>query len=215
MKPGLLLSSIFLVLPLLSCGGGTGGGSPNQSAAAPSPAAAAPQSAGDGCHNDFCHSMKNRNSLPPTVTDPAKSYAATVRTSRGDFTLHLDPKAAPTTVNNFVYLAQNRFYDGLTFHRVVPGFVVQGGDPDGNGTGGPGYKLPDETNPASWRKGSLGMASSQAGVNGSQFFVLLGDAPSLSTSGVYNHFGTVSSGAEVVGSIQVGDTIRTIDVATQ
>ncbi|HET6269919.1 MAG TPA: peptidylprolyl isomerase, partial [Arthrobacter sp.] len=122
---------------------------------------------------------------------------------------------APVTVNNFVYLAQNHFYDGLTFHRVVPGFVVQGGDPDGKGTGGPGYKLPDETNPASWVKGSLGMASSAAGVNGSQFFVLLGDAPSLSTSGVYNHFGAVTSGADVVSAIQVGDTIRTIDVTVQ
>ena len=92
---------------------------------------------------------------------------------------------------------------------------MQGGDPDGNGTGGPGYKLPDETNPAPWVKGSLGMASSAAGVNASQFFVLLGDAPSLSSSGVYNHFGAVSSGADVVGAIQVGDTIRTIDVAAQ
>jgi len=156
--------------------------------------------------------MPDRGTLPPTVTDPARSYAATVRTSRGDFTLQLDSRAAPVTVNNFVYLAQNRFYDGLTFHRVVAGFVVQGGDPDGNGTGGPGYKLPDETNPAPWTKGSLGMASSAAGVNGSQFFILLGDAPSLSTSGVYNHFGTVSEGQEVVEAIQIGDRIRTVDV---
>jgi peptidyl-prolyl cis-trans isomerase B (cyclophilin B) len=159
--------------------------------------------------------MKSRTSPPPNVIDPARSYSATVHTSRGDFTLRLDPRAAPVTVNNFVYLSQNRFYDGLTFHRVVPGFVVQGGDPDGNGTGGPGYKLPDETNSAPWGKGSLGMASSAAGVNGSQFFVLLGDAPSLSSSGVYNHFGSVASGADVVASIQVGDTIRTIDVAAR
>ena len=159
--------------------------------------------------------MRNQTSLPPTVIDAGRGYSATVRTSRGDFTLRLDPKAAAVTVNNFVYLAQNHFYDGLTFHRVVPGFVVQGGDPDGNGTGGPGYKLPDETNPAPWVKGSLGMASSVAGVNGSQFFVLLGDAPSLSSSGVYNHFGAVASGEDVVAAIRVGDTIRTIDVAVQ
>jgi cyclophilin family peptidyl-prolyl cis-trans isomerase len=149
------------------------------------------------------------------VIDAARSYSATVRTSKGDFTLALDVKAAPVTVNNFVHLAQNHFYDGLSFHRVVPGFVVQGGDPDGNGTGGPGYKLPDETNPAPWVKGSLGMASSAAGVNGSQFFVLLGDAPYLADSGVYNHFGAVSSGEQVVGSLQVGDAIRTIDVTAQ
>jgi cyclophilin family peptidyl-prolyl cis-trans isomerase len=149
------------------------------------------------------------------VIDTARSYSATVRTSRGDFTLVLDPKAAPVTVNNFVNLAQSHFYDGLSFHRVVPGFVVQGGDPDGNGTGGPGYKLPDETNPAPWVKGSLGMASSPAGVNGSQFFVLLGDATYLADSGVYNHFGTVASGEEVVGSLQVGDAIQTIDIAAK
>src|ERR1700737_1795210 len=159
--------------------------------------------------------MQQRSTPPPMVIDAARSYSATVRTSKGDFTLALDVKAAPVPVNNFLPLAQNHFYDGLNFHRVVPGFVVQGGDPDGNGTGGPGYKLPDETNPAPWVKGSLGMASSAAGVNGSQFFVLLGDAPSLSHSGVYNHFGALPSGADVVTAIQVGDTIRTIDVAAQ
>jgi peptidylprolyl isomerase/peptidyl-prolyl cis-trans isomerase B (cyclophilin B) len=213
MRP-LLPISILLVLGLMSCGGDSGGG---QSApAAASPQATAPaQQAGGGCHNDVCNSMRNRTSPPPTVIDSAHTYAATVHSSRGDFSLRLDPKAAPVTVNNFVYLAQNHFYDGLTFHRVVPGFVVQGGDPDGNGTGGPGYKLPDETNPAPWVKGSLGMASSAAGVNGSQFFVLLGDAPSLSSSGVYNHFGSVTSGADVVAAIQIGDSIRTIDVAAQ
>jgi cyclophilin family peptidyl-prolyl cis-trans isomerase len=147
--------------------------------------------------------------------DAARSYSATVRTSKGDFTLGLDAKAAPVTVNNFVHLAQSHFYDGLSFHRVVPGFVVQGGDPDGNGTGGPGYKLPDETNAAPWTKGSLGMASSPAGVNGSQFFVLLGDAPYLADSGVYNHFGVVTSGEQVVVSLQIGDAIRTIDITAQ
>jgi cyclophilin family peptidyl-prolyl cis-trans isomerase len=147
------------------------------------------------------------------VIDPSKSYSATVHTARGDFTFSLDPKAAPVTVNNFVHLAQSRYYDGLVFHRVVPGFVVQGGDPTGTGTGGPGYKLPDETNPAPWVKGSVGMASSAAGVNGSQFFVLTGDAPSLATSGVYNHFGNVTSGMEVVVSLRQGDRIDRIEVA--
>jgi cyclophilin family peptidyl-prolyl cis-trans isomerase len=206
----------LLLLTMLSCqdGGGAAGGEPVPAATSTAPGVAA-QQAGGGCQNDFCQSMRNRSSLPPTVIDPSRSYAATVHTSRGDFSLTLDAKAAPVTVNNFVYLSQNRFYDGLTFHRVVPGFVVQGGDPDGNGTGGPGYKLPDETNPAPWVKGSLGMASSAAGVNGSQFFVLLGDAPSLTSSGVYNHFGSVSSGADVVAAIQIGETIRTIDVTVQ
>jgi cyclophilin family peptidyl-prolyl cis-trans isomerase len=137
----------------------------------------------------------------------------TVHTSRGDFVIRLvDPSVAPQTVNNFVYLAQNHYYDGLTFHRVVPGFVVQGGDPLGNGTGGPAYKLPDESNPSKWARGTAGMASSAAGVSGSQFFITLGDAPFLASNGVYNHFGEITSGMDVIDKIQVGDTMRSLDV---
>jgi cyclophilin family peptidyl-prolyl cis-trans isomerase len=156
--------------------------------------------------------MNQQGTPPPTKIDPAKSYSATVRTGRGEFRLELTPGDAPVTVNNFVHLAETGFYDGLTFHRVVPGFVVQGGDPDGNGTGGPGYRLPDETNPAPWVKGSLGMASSSDGVNGSQFFVLLGDALHLATSGTYNRFGAVVSGQEVIDRIQPGDAIETVEI---
>jgi peptidyl-prolyl cis-trans isomerase B (cyclophilin B) len=159
--------------------------------------------------------MQQRNSPPPTVIEPGKTYVATVHTSKGDFTIQLDPKAAPVTVNNFVYLAQNKFYDGLTFHRLAENFVIQGGDPSGDGTGGPGYKLPNETNPAPWTRGSLGMASSPAGVNGSQFFVVLADAPHLSTSGVYNHFGVVAGGMETVDKIRVGDKIVSIDATAR
>jgi cyclophilin family peptidyl-prolyl cis-trans isomerase len=157
--------------------------------------------------------MQQRKTPPPTVIDPSKSYSVTIRTARGDFVVKLDPKAAPVTVNNFVYLAQNHFYDGLTFHRVEPGFVVQGGDPNGDGRGGPGYKLPNETNPATWVKGSLGMASGADGVNGSQFFVLLGDASHLANSGVYNHFGNLVSGAEIVAALRPGDRINSTTVA--
>src|SRR5206468_7383898 len=136
--------------------------------------------------------MENLTSPPPNVIDLSKKYFVTVHTSRGDFVIALvDPSVAPQTVNNFVYLAQNHFYDGLTFHRVVPGFVVQGGEPLGNGTGGPAYKLPDESNPSKWPRGTVGMASSAAGVSGSQFFITLGDAPFLATNGVYNRFGEV------------------------
>ena len=156
--------------------------------------------------------MSRPTAPPPTTIDSARSYTARVRTSRGEFSLDLAPGAALVTVNNFVHLAESGFYNGLTFHRVVPGFVVQGGDPDGNGTGGPGYRLPDETNPSPWVKGSLGMASSAQGVNGSQFFVLLGDALHLATSGTYNHFGNVASGQEVVDRIEPGDAIESIDV---
>ena len=157
--------------------------------------------------------MANRTSPPPQVIDPSKKYSVTVHTSRGDFVIRLvDAGTAPQTVNNFVYLSQNHYYEGLTFHRVVPGFVVQGGDPLGNGTGGPAYKLPDESNPSKWPRGTVGMASSAAGVSGSQFFITLGDAPFLASNGVYNRFGEVVSGMEVIDQIQVGDTMRSLDV---
>jgi len=157
--------------------------------------------------------MPERTSPPATVIDPAKKYTATVHTSRGDFVIALvDPKVAPQTVNNFVVNAQEHYYDGLTFHRVVPGFVVQGGDPLGNGTGGPNYKLPDESNPSKWSRGTVGMASSAAGVSGSQFFITLGDAPFLASNGVYNHFGDVTSGMEVIDTIRQGDRMTSIDI---
>ncbi|HEY8814135.1 MAG TPA: peptidylprolyl isomerase [Candidatus Dormibacteraeota bacterium] len=167
-----------------------------------------------GCDNEIRTCMDQRTTPPPTVIDLTKKYTATVHTTRGDFVIALvDPKIAPQTVNNFVYLSQNHYYDGLKFHRVVPGFVVQGGDPLGNGTGGPAYKLPDETNPSKWPRGTAGMASSSAGVSGSQFFITIGDAPFLATGGVYNHFGQVTSGMDVLDKIQQGDKMTSIDIA--
>ena len=168
-----------------------------------------------GCENDIVTCMEQRTTPPPTVIDAAKKYSVTVHTTRGDFVITLvDAKVAPQTVNNFVYLAQNHFYDGLTFHRVVPGFVVQGGDQLGNGTGGPAYKLPNESNPSNWARGTVGMASSAAGVSGSQFFITIGDAPFLASNGVYNHFGQVTSGMDVLDKIQVGDTMSSLDVSS-
>jgi cyclophilin family peptidyl-prolyl cis-trans isomerase len=166
-----------------------------------------------GCDNDIRTCMDQRTTPPPTVIDLGKKYSATVHTNRGDFVIALvDPKIAPQTVNNFVYLSQNHYYDGLTFHRVVPGFVVQGGDPLGNGTGGPAYKLPNETNPSTWPRGTAGMASSSAGVSGSQFFITIGDAPFLAGSGVYNHFGQITSGIDVLDKIKQGDKMTSIDI---
>ena len=158
--------------------------------------------------------MPERTSPPENAIDPSKSYRATVHTSRGDFVISfVEPKVAPQTVNNFVVNAQEHYYDGLTFHRVVPGFVVQGGDPLGNGTGGPNYKLPDESNPSKWSRGTVGMASSAAGVSGSQFFITIGDAPFLATNGVYNHFGAVTSGMDVIDAIKQGDRMTSIDIS--
>ena len=189
---------------------------PNSSAttSGASPTASSSTPTASGCQNDFCKQMNERTTPPDMIIDQSKKYTATVHTTKGDFVIALvDPKVAPQTVNNFVYLSQNHYYDGLTFHRVVANFVVQGGDPLGNGTGGPAYKLPNESNPSTWARGTAGMASSAAGVSGSQFFITIGDAPFLAQNGVYNHFGEVTSGMDVLDRIQVGDKMTSIDIS--
>lgn len=207
-----LLAALCLVLAAAACGG-TGGFDQGEAPPTASPAATpAPSPSPIDCHNAFKSQMEQQTAPPATQIDASKSYMATIHTKRGEIVVKLDTKAAPATVNNFVALARGGFYDCLTFHRVED-FVVQGGDPSGNGTGGPGYKLPDETNPAPWLRGSLGMASNQLGVNGSQFFILKQDATYLSQSGVYNHFGVVTAGMDVVDKIAVGDEIEGIDIA--
>jgi cyclophilin family peptidyl-prolyl cis-trans isomerase len=153
-----------------------------------------------------------RYSGPPAMTiDTAKAYGATLVTSKGTIELSLDAKAAPTTVNNFVFLARDRYYDGLTFHRVEPGFVIQGGDPEGTGTGGPGYTIPDEASGLAHVKGALAMAkSAEPDSAGSQFYITLAPQPAL--DGKYTVFGAVTSGADVVAAIAVGDTITRVTI---
>ena len=141
---------------------------------------------------------------PPMTIDPNKTYKATVKTNKGDFTMDLYAKDAPQTVNSFVFLANNHFYDGLNFHRVVPDFVIQGGDPKGDGTGGPGYTLPDEINSHKNDPGAVAMANAGPGTDGSQFFVDLTQQPNL--DGKYTVFGQVTSGLDVVK--QIGQTPR-------
>ncbi len=144
---------------------------------------------------------------PPMCIDVAKRYTAEVATSKGSFTLSLDPKRAPKTVNNFVFLARYHFYDGTPFHRVIPGFVVQGGDPQGTGTGGPGYTIPDEFPKAGeYKVGSVAMANTgQPNSGGSQFFVVTGDQ-GVSLPPQYTLFGEVASGMDVVKQIEaLGD----------
>ncbi|HVB92143.1 MAG TPA: peptidylprolyl isomerase [Acidimicrobiales bacterium] len=138
---------------------------------------------------------------PPQLIDPAKRYVATMVTSHGTMVIALDPLAAPRTVNSFVFLARYHFYDGVTFHRIIPGFVLQGGDPLGTGTGGPGYKYADELPPAGrYKLGSLAMANSGPHTNGSQFFVISGsDGAALPP--LYSLFGEVVSGLNVVQTI--------------
>jgi cyclophilin family peptidyl-prolyl cis-trans isomerase len=158
------------------------------------------------------------DSPPPMVIDPAKTYKATITTARGDISCELYADKAPQTVNNFVYLARSGFYDGLTFHRVVPGFVIQGGDPLGKGNGGPGYTIPAEVG-LSHAKGAMATArlSDQANPkrdsSGSQFYITLDKTPHL--DGAYTVFGQVVDGMSVVESTAIGDIIQGITITEE
>jgi len=152
------------------------------------------------------------DAAPQRVIDPDKVYVAKMQTSKGEVDMLLAAKDVPNTVNNFVFLACDGFYDGLTFHRVEPNFVVQGGDPNGNGSGGPGYSIPLEISPK-WRHdtGALAMArSSDPNSAGSQFYITL--TPQSGLDNQYAVFGRVLTGMEVVRQIAVGDKINRIDV---
>src|SRR5579863_2799121 len=140
-------------------------------------------------------------SEPEMAIDPQKRYTAEMNTSKGTLKIALDPAAAPRTVNSFVFLARNGYYDGVVFHRIIPGFVVQGGDPTGTGRGGPGYKFADELPPAGrYEVGSLAMANSGPNTNGSQFFIISGpDGVRLPPS--YSLFGKVIAGLETVAAL--------------
>ena len=148
---------------------------------------------------------------PEFAIDPQKVYRTTITMDRGTIVMDLDPALAPNTVNNFVGLARQGYYDGLTFHRVVPDFVIQGGCPEGTGTGGPGYRFPDEPVRAEYTLGAVAMANAGPDTNGSQFFICIDDcrrklAPS------YNLFGYVVEGMDVALAVRVGDVMRSVVV---
>jgi cyclophilin family peptidyl-prolyl cis-trans isomerase len=139
---------------------------------------------------------------PPLCVAVAKTYTAEMQTSKGTMTIDLDVKNATKTVNNFVVLARYKYFDGIAFHRIIPGFVIQGGDPLQNGGGGPGYRFDDELpKPGSYKIGSLAMANSGANTNGSQFFIITGDA-GVSLQPQYSLFGQVTQGLDVVKAIE-------------
>ena len=163
---------------------------------------------------------------PPTppagALDTTKKYVARVKTERGDMVVELYADRTPLTVENFVNLARSGFYDGTTFHRVIPGFMAQGGDPTGTGTGGPGYQFRDEIDPTLRHSGPgmLSMANAGPGTNGSQFFITFGPTPHL--DGKHTVFGRVTEGLGVLRSIrerdpqrdrQPGDRIETIEIS--
>lgn len=139
---------------------------------------------------------------PPMCIDPAKTYTATMTTDAGEIEIELDAKAAPKTVNNFVVLSRYKFYDGLTFHRVIQGFMAQGGDPAGDGSGGPGYSFDDELpKQGEYEVGSLAMANSGPDTNGSQFFIITGEQ-GVQLPPDYSLFGTVTKGKDAVSAIE-------------
>jgi len=151
--------------------------------------------------------MAKQYDAPPEMSiDTAKRYTAVIKTEKGEIRARLLTEVAPNTVNNFVFLAREGFYDGTTFHRVIPGFVAQGGDPTGTGRGGPGYRFADELSDTPYVEGILGMANAGPNTNGSQFYIMLGDAPHLTNR--YTAFGQVEEGLDVVQAIRPRDPER-------
>jgi peptidylprolyl isomerase len=138
---------------------------------------------------------------PPMIIDPAKQYTAVMDTSVGTMTIELDAENAPLTVNNFVFLARYHYYDSIIFHRIIEGFVCQGGDPEGSGRGGPGYKFADEKVKKPYELGSLAMANAGPNTNGSQFFLISGPS-GVRLPPQYNHFGKVVEGLDVVDAME-------------
>ncbi len=208
----LQLIVVVSLLVVAGCGGG----------AAPAPAPPADNAPAEAAPSNSAMpatpaDRANFYSGKPEVTiNTSKSYEATIETSKGNIVVSLNAEASPEHVNNFIFLSNEGFYDGLTFHRVEPGFVIQGGDPLGQGNGGPGYTVPGEFD-LKHIEGALAMARLGDQVNpnressGSQFYITL--APTEFLDGQYSVFGNVKEGMDVVQSIQVGDTINRIVVS--
>ncbi|MEE9399431.1 MAG: peptidylprolyl isomerase [Dehalococcoidales bacterium] len=147
---------------------------------------------------------------PPMTIDTSKQYTATIETESGIIMLELFASDVPVTVNNFVFLAREGFYDNTIFHRIIPDFMAQGGDPTGTGTGGPGYKFADEFTEHTHSAGALSMANSGPNTNGSQFFITYAPQPHLDRK--HSVFGQLALGMKVLKALKNGDTIKSITI---
>jgi cyclophilin family peptidyl-prolyl cis-trans isomerase len=204
-------ASVLLVsVMLLAACGVTGGNKSNNKDTSQQGAATAAADISSGCWT-AAERVKNAGgesnvpqqqwTQPPAMTiDPSKKYTATIKTNKGDIEVEFYPQDAPQTVNNFVCLAKAGYYDNTPFHRIIPGFVIQGGDPTGTGAGGPGYKFADEPISRDYLKGTLAMANAGPNTNGSQFFIVLGDLRGQLQKN-YTIFGQVTGGMDTVDAI--------------
>ena len=152
------------------------------------------------------------STAPELTIDPTKDYSVTMETNKGTIELALSAEHAPKTVNNFVFLARAGYYDGIKFHRVISNFMVQGGDPTGTGSGGPGYKFEDEVrvNPLKHDAKVISMANAGPNTNGSQFFIT--HSPQAHLNGKHTVFGKVTSGADIVDAIRQGDSMVKVTI---
>jgi cyclophilin family peptidyl-prolyl cis-trans isomerase len=194
----LVVPALALVAVLAACGGGSddAGGE----TAAPRPVTSPTGAACDAREPAEAPAPQTYAAPPAQTIDRGATYTATLETSCGEIVIALDPRRAPAAVNNFVFLAREGFYDGLSFHRVVAGFVIQGGDPEGTGQGGPGYVFEDELPVDGYPPGTVAMANAGPDTNGSQFFVVTGDASALPNA--YTRFGRVTRGLGVARRIE-------------
>ncbi len=156
------------------------------------------------------NAKKQYAAYPAMVIDQNKQYIAIIETNKGKLTLELFAKDVPKTVNNFVFLARDGFYDGVTFHRVIPGFMAQGGDPTGTGMGGPGYKFNNEITSHTHVAGAMSMANDGPNTNGSQFFICYTDQPRL--DGDYSVFGQLTEGMDVLKKLVNGDVMQKVTI---
>lgn len=199
-----------LLLALAACGTATNAGSDGSGseASAPAPEGAASVAAETGAASvaapaaetgdDPAARNDKYSAAPEMAIDPAKTYIATIETSKGPLTAELYASEAPMTVNNFVFLSREHFYDNVPFHRIIKDFMVQTGDPTGTGTGGPGYEFADEPVSRKYERGTLAMANAGPDTNGSQFFIVLQDYP-LDPN--YTIFGKLTGGLEVLDAL--------------